>query len=62
MLVVELENHHHGAELLISEDPCKKLIKIALDLEKSNKERQSIEVLLSDKVNKEVKNTIIILY
>jgi len=44
----------HGAELLISNDP-KKSYKIALDLEKSNKERQSIEKLLTEEVNSEVK-------
>jgi single-stranded-DNA-specific exonuclease len=44
----------YGAELLISEDP-EKVYKIATDLEKSNKERQAIEVLLSEKVNEEVK-------
>ena len=35
----------HGAELLISDDP-KKTYQIALDLDKSNKERQSIELLV----------------
>jgi len=45
----------HGAELLISEDP-QKTYKIALDLEKSNKERQSIESLLSQEINSKVKN------
>ena len=45
----------HGAELLISDDP-KKTYQIAKDLEKSNKERQSIESLLLEKVNLEVKN------
>ena len=44
----------HGVELLISNDP-KKVFQIALDLEKSNKERQSIEALLSEKVNDEIK-------
>tara|TARA_B100001123_G_scaffold397964_1_gene481630 strand:+ start:5460 stop:7208 length:1749 start_codon:yes stop_codon:yes gene_type:complete len=45
----------HGAELLISNDP-KKIYQIALDLEKSNKERQSIELMLSENVNLEAKN------
>ena len=45
----------HGAELLISNDP-QKTYKIALDLEKSNKERQSIELLLSEEINSIVKN------
>ena len=45
----------HGAELLISNDP-KKTYQIALDLDKSNKERQSIELLLSEQINIEVKN------
>jgi len=44
----------HGAELLISDDP-QKIYRIAVDLDKSNKERQSIELLLSEKVNSEVK-------
>ena len=44
----------HGAELLISEDP-KKAYQIALDLEKSNKERQNIELALTEKINSEVK-------
>jgi len=44
----------HGAELLISSDP-QKAYKIAMDLEKSNKERQSIEKLLTEEVNSEVK-------
>tara|TARA_Y100000590_G_scaffold17857_1_gene21356 strand:- start:1132 stop:2880 length:1749 start_codon:yes stop_codon:yes gene_type:complete len=44
----------HGAELLISNDP-EKAYKIALDLEKSNKERQSIEMLLTDEINNVVK-------
>ena len=44
----------HGVELLISEDP-QKAYQIALGLDKSNKERQSIESLLTDKVNSEVK-------
>ncbi len=44
----------HGAELLISDDP-QKAYKIAQDLEESNKERQSIESLLSEKVENEVK-------
>ena len=45
----------HGAELLISNDP-KKTYQIALDLDKSNKERQSIELMLSEKINSELKN------
>ena len=45
----------HGAELLISDD-LKKVYQIALDLEKSNKERQSIELMLSEHINLEVKN------
>ena len=44
----------HGAELLISSDP-KKTFQIATDLEKSNKERQSIELLLSEKLKLEVR-------
>jgi len=44
----------HGAELLISEDPAK-AYEIAIDLEKSNKERQSIEMILSEQINSEVK-------
>ena len=44
----------HGTELLISNDP-EKVYKIAVDLDRSNKERQSIELLLSEKVNEEVK-------
>tara|TARA_B100000029_G_scaffold511073_1_gene604088 strand:- start:1655 stop:3403 length:1749 start_codon:yes stop_codon:yes gene_type:complete len=44
----------HGTELLISNDP-EKVYKIAVDLDKSNKERQSIELLLSEKVSEEVK-------
>ncbi len=44
----------HGAELLISDDP-QKTYKIAIDLEKSNKERQTIESMLSEQVNLEVK-------
>ena len=45
----------YGAELLISNDP-KKAYEIALDLDKSNQERQSIELLLSELVDKEVTN------
>jgi single-stranded-DNA-specific exonuclease len=45
----------HGAELLISDDP-KKTYQIALDLEKSNKERQTIELMLSEQVNIELGN------
>ena len=44
----------HGTELLISNDP-QKAYQIATDLEKSNKERQSVEMLLAEKVNFEVK-------
>ena len=44
----------HGAELLISDDP-QKTYKIAIDLDKSNKERQSIEMMLSEQINSEVK-------
>ena len=43
----------HGAELLISDDP-QKAYKIATDLDKSNKERQAIESILLEKINKEV--------
>lgn len=45
----------HGAELLASDDP-QRTYEIANDLNKSNKERQSIELMLSEKVNSEVKN------
>jgi len=45
----------HGAELLVSDDP-QRTYQIANDLNKSNKERQSIELMLSEKVNSEVKN------
>ena len=44
----------HGAELLISQD-VKKAYEIAIDLEKSNKERQSIEMIMSEQINSEVK-------
>ena len=44
----------HGAELLICNDP-QRAYQIALDLEKSNKERQSIELILSNQINTEVK-------
>ena len=44
----------HGAELLISNDP-QRTNQIALDLEKSNKERRSIELLLTEKINNEIK-------
>jgi len=44
----------HGVELLTSNDP-KKTYQIAVDLEKSNKERQSIETLLIEEVNLEAK-------
>ena len=46
----------HGAELLTSDDP-KKAYQIALDLDKSNKERQSIEFMLSEKVQLEAKKS-----
>ena len=45
----------HGAELLISDDP-QKTYQIALALDKSNKERQAIELMLSEQINFEVKN------
>ena len=45
----------HGAELLASDDP-QRAYQIANDLNKSNKERQSIELMLSEQVNSEVKN------
>ncbi|HIO51181.1 MAG TPA: single-stranded-DNA-specific exonuclease RecJ, partial [Pelagibacteraceae bacterium] len=45
----------HGAELLASDDP-QRTYQIANDLNKSNKERQSIELMLSEQVNTEVKN------
>ena len=45
----------HGMELLISDDPVR-AYQIALDLEKSNKERQAIESILAEKVNSKVKN------
>ena len=45
----------HGAELLSSNDP-QKTYQIATDLDKYNKERQSIEMLLSEQVKSEVKN------
>jgi len=44
----------HGAELLISNDPMK-AYQIAVDLDKSNRERQSIEMMLSEQINSEVK-------
>ena len=44
----------HGAELLISNDP-QKAFQIAIDLDKSNLERRSIESILSDEINEEVK-------
>jgi single-stranded-DNA-specific exonuclease len=44
----------HGAELLISEDP-QTTYKIAVDLDKSNKERQAIELILTNQVNAIVK-------
>ena len=45
----------HGAELLTSNDP-QRTYQIAIDLDKSNKERQSIEMMLSEQVHAEVKN------
>ena len=42
-----------GPELLISEDPAK-VYEIAVNLDKSNKERQAIELLLSEQIDKEV--------
>ena len=47
----------HGAELLSSNDP-QKAYQIALDLEKSNKERQAIEYILSEEIQSKVKNYI----
>ncbi len=44
-----------GTELLTSNDP-EKAYQIALDLEKSNKERQAIELSLSEQINLVVKN------
>ena len=44
----------HGAELLISENP-EKAYQLAIDLEKSNTERKSIETLLYEKIDLEVK-------
>ena len=45
----------HGAELLICDDP-QKAYQIANALDKSNKERQSIELMLAEKIYSEVKN------
>jgi len=45
----------HGAELLTSSDP-QRAYKIAIDLERFNKERQSIEMMLLEKVNLEAQN------
>jgi len=45
----------HGAELLTSSDP-QRTYKIAIDLERFNKERQSIEMMLLEKVNLEAQN------
>ncbi len=42
----------HGAELLSSNDPMR-AYKIALDLDKSNKERQAMELILYEKINNE---------
>ena len=44
----------HGAELLISNDP-QRTYQIALDLDKFNKERKSIEFILTEKIINEVK-------
>ncbi len=44
----------HGTELLTSNDP-QRTYKIAIDLEKSNKERRSVEMLLTEKVIFETK-------
>ena len=44
----------YGSELLISEDP-EKVYKIAISLDKSNKERQTIESILSEQINDEIK-------
>jgi len=44
----------HGAELLISEDP-QKVYQIAIGLDKSNTERQSIEKFLFKQIDSEVK-------
>jgi len=44
----------HGVELLLCEEP-QKAYELAADLDKSNKERKSIELLLTDKVTHEVK-------
>ena len=44
----------HGAELLISDDP-QKVYQIAVDLDKSNTERQSIEKILFKKIDSEIK-------
>ena len=45
----------HGAEILISNDP-KETYQLAMDLEKSNKERQTLEIILSEQVNQKAKN------
>ena len=44
----------HGANLLICDDP-QKVYKIAVDLNKYNKDRQAIELILSEKINSEIK-------
>ena len=44
----------HGAELLCSDDP-RRAYQIAIDLNKSNKERQSIEFILFEQISVEVK-------
>ena len=45
----------HGAELLSSNDP-QRVYQIATDLNKSNKERQSIEFILSEQIHSHIKN------
>ncbi len=45
----------HGVRLLTSNDP-KETYQIALDLNKYNEERKSIELILSEQINTEVKN------
>ena len=44
----------HGANLLISDDP-EKVYEIAIDLDRSNNERKSIELMLSEQINTEAK-------
>ncbi len=45
----------HGAELLSSNDP-QRAYQIALDLDKYNKERKSIEFILTEKINSKIEN------